>query len=63
MNVVEEIKRINQKELDLDIPYDASWHAEYRNSAYIFIGKLFDESIIFSHEKYVTPPEYFLIFD
>lgn len=41
MNVVREIHRINQAELDIAISNpSASWHAQYSDSAYIFIGGL-----------------------
>ncbi|KIL70344.1 hypothetical protein M378DRAFT_7215 [Amanita muscaria Koide BX008] len=39
MNVVKEIDRINQRELDLGVQ-GASWHDDYKDSAYIFIGGL-----------------------
>jgi len=39
MNVVKEINKINQAELDLGIS-GASWHEEYKDSAYIFVGGL-----------------------
>jgi len=39
MNVVKEINKINQAELDLGIS-GASWHDEYKDSAYIFVGGL-----------------------
>ncbi|KAF9651691.1 hypothetical protein BDM02DRAFT_3184211 [Thelephora ganbajun] len=38
MNVVQEIKRINQRELDLGT--SGSWHDDYKDSAYIFVGGL-----------------------
>ncbi|KAL4076274.1 hypothetical protein J3A83DRAFT_2165801 [Scleroderma citrinum] len=38
MNVVREINKINERELDLGV--NASWHDEYKDSAYIFIGGL-----------------------
>ncbi|KAF9782235.1 hypothetical protein BJ322DRAFT_1074946 [Thelephora terrestris] len=38
MNVVQEIKRINQRELDLGT--SGSWHDDYKDSAYIFAGGL-----------------------
>ncbi|TFK94253.1 hypothetical protein K466DRAFT_657929 [Polyporus arcularius HHB13444] len=38
MNVVREINKINEKELDLGIK--GSWHDDYKDSAYIFIGGL-----------------------
>ncbi|SPO32796.1 related to rna binding motif protein [Ustilago trichophora] len=41
MNVVREITRINQTELDIAINNpSASWHQQYKDSAYIFIGGL-----------------------
>ncbi|KAG6832345.1 hypothetical protein H0H87_001809 [Tephrocybe sp. NHM501043] len=39
MNVVQEINKINQLELDLGVA-GASWHDEYKDSAYIFAGGL-----------------------
>jgi hypothetical protein len=38
-SVVKEINRINQLELDLGVS-GASWHDEYKDSAYVFIGGL-----------------------
>ncbi|RPD66885.1 hypothetical protein L226DRAFT_498568 [Lentinus tigrinus ALCF2SS1-7] len=38
MNVVREINKINEKELDLGTK--GSWHDDYKDSAYIFIGGL-----------------------
>jgi len=38
MNVVKEISRINERELELG--GTASWHDEYKDSAYIFVGGL-----------------------
>ncbi|KAI7830047.1 hypothetical protein BX661DRAFT_180994 [Kickxella alabastrina] len=38
MNVVQEIRRINETESRLGTT--ASWHDEYKDSAYIFIGGL-----------------------
>lgn len=41
MNVVREISRINHTELDIAINNPAaSWHEQYKDSAYIFIGGL-----------------------
>ena len=39
---MKEINRINQKELDLGIDgtESSSWHAKYKDSAYIFVGNL-----------------------
>ncbi|KIK96420.1 hypothetical protein PAXRUDRAFT_10846 [Paxillus rubicundulus Ve08.2h10] len=38
MNVVREISKINERELELGIT--GSWHDEYKDSAYIFVGGL-----------------------
>lgn len=35
MNTIKEISRINEEELKLKIPLEASWHAKYSHSAYI----------------------------
>eukprot|EP00954_Amorphochlora_amoebiformis_P014747 1152944-Amorphochlora_amoeboformis.AAC.2 len=40
MNVVREIQRINQLELDNNVPESGSWHEKYKDSAYVFIGGL-----------------------
>lgn len=39
MNVVKEINKINQRELELGVS-GASWHDEYKDSAYVFVGGL-----------------------
>lgn len=41
MNVVREINKINERELDLGI--SGSWHDDYKDSAYIFVGGLHPE--------------------
>ena len=44
MNVVREIERINARELELGIfaggPKKGTWHDEYRDSAWVFVGGL-----------------------
>ena len=37
MNVVKEIKKLNEAELDLALAGKASWHDAYKDSAYIFV--------------------------
>ncbi|PWN89195.1 RNA-binding domain-containing protein, partial [Acaromyces ingoldii] len=37
---VREVNRINERELDLAVDGGASWHDDYRESAYIFVGGL-----------------------
>ena len=39
-NRIKEIDRINKRELKLNISESASWHTDYKNSAYIFVGNL-----------------------
>lgn len=40
MNVIAEISRINERELALGVPYEASWHQKYRESAWVYVGGL-----------------------
>lgn len=40
MNVVKEINRINEREAALGLDDRGSWHDQYRDSAWIYIGGL-----------------------
>lgn len=40
MNVVKEIQRINEAELKRGVPENQSWHADYKDSAWVFVGGL-----------------------
>ena len=40
MNKIQQISRLTLQELEKQVPVSASWHATYRNSAYIYIGGL-----------------------
>ena len=40
VNNIAAIERMTNLELDKLVPLNASWHHEYRNSAYIYIGGL-----------------------
>ncbi|KAI9889590.1 MAG: hypothetical protein M1814_005193 [Vezdaea aestivalis] len=40
MNKVRQVAQLNQRELDNVIQPEASWHADYRDTAYIYIGGL-----------------------
>ncbi|TGZ84864.1 hypothetical protein EX30DRAFT_337323 [Ascodesmis nigricans] len=40
MNNIREIERLNQRELDAGIPPSASWHQDWADTAYIYIGGL-----------------------
>ena len=40
MNVIQEIKRINKRELDLGlVNTPASWHDKYKDCAWVYIGE------------------------
>ncbi len=38
MNVIQEIRRINERELEQGVSGKASWHHEYKDSAWVFAG-------------------------
>ncbi|KAL9258038.1 Zinc finger CCCH domain-containing protein [Drosera capensis] len=38
LTLVKRIQKINSKEADLGISDEASWHAKYKGSAYVFVG-------------------------
>ncbi|CAK1354979.1 unnamed protein product [Cercospora beticola] len=40
MQSIRQIERLNQTELDKCIPPNASWHTDYRDTAYLYIGGL-----------------------
>ncbi|CAI2173277.1 16251_t:CDS:2 [Funneliformis geosporum] len=40
MNVTKEIQRINSREIERNISVSGSWHAQYRDSPYIFVGNI-----------------------
>lgn len=40
MQSIKQIQRLNQKELDNAVPPSASWHTDYRDTAYVYIGGL-----------------------
>ncbi|ETL35748.1 hypothetical protein F441_12485 [Phytophthora nicotianae CJ01A1] len=40
MNVVAEIQRLNERELELNVPLSGSWHQKYSESAWVFVGGL-----------------------
>lgn len=40
MQSIRQIERLNQTELDKCIPSNASWHTDYRDTAYLYIGGL-----------------------
>ncbi|PQE15803.1 hypothetical protein CJF30_00006200 [Rutstroemia sp. NJR-2017a BBW] len=40
MNTIRQIQELNKRELEQGIPPSASWHTDYRDTAYIYIGGL-----------------------
>ncbi|OAT04616.1 RNA binding domain-containing protein [Blastomyces gilchristii SLH14081] len=40
MNAIRQVQELNKKELENVVPPEASWHADYRDTAYIYIGSL-----------------------
>ncbi|KAG2954649.1 hypothetical protein PC119_g3766 [Phytophthora cactorum] len=40
MNVVAEIQRLNERELELNVPLSGSWHQKYSESAWFYVGGL-----------------------
>lgn len=38
LTLVKRIQKINSREADLGISEQASWHAKYKDSAYVFVG-------------------------
>lgn len=40
MNTIRQIQELNKRELEAGITPEGSWHADYRDTAYIFVGGL-----------------------
>ena len=40
MNAIRQTQQLNKRELENAIPPSASWHADYRDTAYIYVGGL-----------------------
>ncbi|OJD13814.1 hypothetical protein AJ78_05771 [Emergomyces pasteurianus Ep9510] len=40
MNAIRQVQALNKRELENVVPPEASWHADYRDTAYIYIGSL-----------------------
>ncbi|KAI8597261.1 hypothetical protein EDD21DRAFT_418874, partial [Dissophora ornata] len=40
MNVVKEIRRLNEREANLSTSTSGSWHEQYKDSAHVFVGGL-----------------------
>ncbi|KAF7168793.1 hypothetical protein CNMCM5623_001767 [Aspergillus felis] len=67
MNAIRQTQALNKRELENAVPPEASWHADYRDTAYIYIGGLpFDLSegdIITIFSQYGEPVHVDLIRD
>lgn len=67
MNKIRQINEINQRELASNVSDTGSWHYDYRDTAYIFIGnlpkKLKDEDVIAIFSQYGNPTHLKLIKD
>lgn len=40
MNSIREIQNLNKRELENDVSLEASWHNDYRDTAYVYVGGL-----------------------
>ncbi|KAG9957136.1 hypothetical protein KCU61_g9318, partial [Aureobasidium melanogenum] len=40
MNQIKQVLRLNERELEKVVPSNASWHTDYRDTAYIYVGGL-----------------------
>ncbi|MCJ1286878.1 hypothetical protein MMC26_006224 [Xylographa opegraphella] len=40
MNSIRQIQQLNKREIENGVPPSASWHADYRDTAYVYIGGL-----------------------
>ncbi len=40
MNSIRQIRELNKRELEAGVSPEASWHADYRDTAYVYIGGL-----------------------
>lgn len=67
MQSVRQIERLNQTELDKCIPPNASWHTDYRDTAYVYIGglpyELSEGDIVTIFSQYGNPTHINLIRD
>ena len=40
MNNMAQVQKLNERELELGISAEASWHAKYKDSAWVYVGGL-----------------------
>ncbi|EMG46913.1 hypothetical protein G210_2820, partial [Candida maltosa Xu316] len=59
MNTIKQINQINQKELNSNTSYTASWHYEYRDTNYLYLGNIpfniVEKDIIIIFSQYGIP--------
>lgn len=67
MNSIDRINKINLKELEDNVPDSASWHMDYKDSNYIYIGglnpKLMDKDILTIFSQFGLPTHIKLLKD
>lgn len=67
MNAIKKINEINYKELEHNISDSASWHADFRDSSYIFIGflpqEMKEDDVIKIFSQYGIPTHINLVKD
>lgn len=67
MNAIHKINQINQKELENNVSDSASWHADYKDTSYIYIGylpfELTETDIIKIFSQYGIPTHINLVKD
>ncbi|KAM3419375.1 hypothetical protein BST61_g5305 [Cercospora zeina] len=67
MQSIRQIERLNQTELDKCIPPNASWHTDYRDTAYLYIGglpfELSEGDILIIFSQYGNPVHINLVRD
>ncbi|GMM37278.1 U2 snRNP complex subunit [Saccharomycopsis crataegensis] len=67
MSTTQQITKLTETELRNNIPFQASWHQEYNDSAYIFIGNLpqpfTEEQILTVFSQFGVPTEIKLVRD
>lgn len=63
LTLVKRIQNINSKEASLGISEDASWHAVYKQSAYVYVGgipfDLTEGDLLAVFAQYVPFPYFF----
>lgn len=67
MNSIHKINQINQKELESNVSDEASWHADYKDTSYIYVGNLheslLEKDILTIFSQYGNPTHINLIRD